>query len=71
MHQAFVPYALPELTSFQLYNLAKAKTLLEIETFYFVEGPKCVGFFFVDANQNGSLRKEKLNLGDSTQLIKK
>jgi hypothetical protein len=71
MHQAFVPYALPELTSFQVYNLAKEKNLLEIETFYFGEGPKCVGFSFVDANQNGSLRKEKLNLGDSTKLILK
>jgi hypothetical protein len=58
MHRAFVPYALQELTSFQLYNLAKGKSLLEIETFYFGEGPKCVGFSFADANQNGSLRKE-------------
>jgi hypothetical protein len=47
MHQAFVPYALPELTSFQLYKLAKGKTLLEIETFYFGEGPKCFDFFLL------------------------
>jgi hypothetical protein len=31
----------------------------------------CWFFFFVDANQNGSLRKEKLNLGGCMQLIKK
>jgi hypothetical protein len=45
--------------------LAKENNLLEIETFYFGEGPNVSVFFLVDANKNGSLRKEKLNLGGS------
>lgn len=68
----FCPICFARVDLFSTIQVGQRKNSVGNRDLLFCGGTKmCWFFFFVDANQNGSLRKEKLNLGGCMQLIKK